>query len=138
MFFDKEFIWYEDHYVYHITETENLENIIKKGLIPLCGERSESVGDTRKAIYFFDYIYSAEDWAYRLYANQYSELELLKFNLKRRKWYSLSNEIGDFYVTRPVLPEHIEILNRRDEEENIFTLDEITFQKRLIWEPLKK
>lgn len=138
MFFDKEFIWYNDHFVYHITEKDNIESIREQGLVPTCGERSISFGDTREAIYFFDYIYSVEEWAFRLYENKYTELELLKFNLKRRKWHALDNQIGDFYITRPIIPENIEILNRKDEEDNIFTLDEIAFQKKLIWEPLKK
>ena len=137
MFFDKEFIWYNDHYVYHITKSENVENITKKGLVPFCGERSISVGDTRKAIYFFDYIYSAEEWAYRLYEDNI-ELELLKFNLKRRKWYMVNQEIGDFYITSPILPENIEILKRITEDNNIFSINEISYQKKLIWEPLKK
>lgn len=43
MIFEKEFIWYEDHYAYYITEKSNIDMIREKGLIPLCGERSNSV-----------------------------------------------------------------------------------------------
>ena len=138
MYFDKEFVWYEDHFAYHITEKSNIENIKEKGLIPLCQERSLSVNDSKKAIYFFDYVYSAEEWAYWLYKNKVVELELLKFNLKRRKWYKKDVQIGDFYITKPVLPEKLEILERVDEEGNEFTLDKISYQKKLIWTPLKK
>lgn len=137
MIFEKEFIWYEDHYAYHITEKSNIDMIREKGLIPLCGERSLSVGDKISAIYFFDYLYSASDWAYWLYNDYKEELELLRFNLKRRKWYSKDQYIGDFYLTKPILPDNIDILKRIDEDGNTFTLDDITYEKKLIWKQLK-
>lgn len=49
----KEFIWQQDHSAYHITTKENMKKIKEQGLTPKLGERSKSVGDTEKAIYFF-------------------------------------------------------------------------------------
>ncbi len=38
MIVTREFIWYKDHYVCHITEEKNMADIIEKGLIPQNGE----------------------------------------------------------------------------------------------------
>lgn len=138
MIFSKEFIWYDDHFVYHITEKSNLDEIRKVGLKPFCGERSKSVDETRNAIYFFDNLFSTENWIDELYKNKdKTSLELLRFNLKRRKWYIQNQMIGDFYLLRPVLPEKIELLKRTDEKNIIHPLTDIVYQKKLIWEPLK-
>lgn len=37
---------------YHITLENNIDSIIKSGLIPMCGERSESIGDFTKLFIF--------------------------------------------------------------------------------------
>lgn len=140
MIFDKEFIWYSDHFVYHITETSNIDGIRENGLIPFCGDRSRSVGDTIKAIYFLDYPYNIEEWVDLLFEDSdKNNLELLRFNLKRRKWYMGGCwEYGEFYTMNPVLPNRIDLLKRVDEKGNIYTLDNIVKQKKLIWEPLQK
>ena len=57
-----EFIWNQDHYVYHLTKQEYMKKIIVEGLRPKCGERSQSVGDIRKAVYFFDSLSRTEKW----------------------------------------------------------------------------
>lgn len=111
MVLDKEFIWYEDHFVYHITPKENMGSIIKYGLVPSLGERSLSKGDINKAIYFFDNINNFEMWAELLYPNlDISDLKLLRFNLKRRKWY-IHNGAEDFYLLNKVLPQKIQYLD---------------------------
>jgi len=86
-----------------------MPNIIVQGLKPLCGENSKSVGDTRKAIYFFDNLRFLYDWVDVLYTIENSaDLELLRFNLKRRKWKPLDVEFGEGYVERKIPPEKIE------------------------------
>ena len=138
MIFEKEFIWYKDHYVYHITNKDSLDKIRTVGLKPLCGDRSKSVGDIRKAIYFFDSIYSIDNWIEELYKNKdKNTLELLRFNLKRRKWYSQNKEIGDFYLLNPISPERIELLKREDDNGIIHTIDNLVYQKKLLWIPIK-
>lgn len=135
----KENIWHEDHIAYHITQKKYIESIKKIGLQPVCGKRSREANDTRKAIYFSDTLYLVEQWIERLYKekNKY-ELELLKFNIKEKNWYSKDDEIGDFYLLKPILPENIEILNKYDELENPYTIDKIQQQKKLKWDKLKK
>ena len=103
MYFDKDFIFYCDHDAFHITKKENMDSIINLGLRPRCEERCRSIGDSRKAIYFFDYLESADEWAQELFnCKNIEELEILKFNLKRRVWHSSNSSIGDFYLTNMV------------------------------------
>lgn len=64
------FIWREDHYSYHITNTEAMEGICKNGLKPLVGDRSKSIGDNIKGIFFFDSLYLINDWIERLYKDK--------------------------------------------------------------------
>lgn len=139
MIFFEDFIWKTDHYAYHITRTNNLLTIKNNGLIPKCGERSLINNDSRKAIYFFDSLYSIDDWIEALYNNKNIEsLELLRFNLKNRKWHSQNSDIGDFYLCNPVLPKRIELLKREDEEGHMFNINDVILQKKLIWESLRK
>ena len=127
MIFNKEFIWYKDHYVYHITNKKNMENIITNGLKPMLGERSISIGDTIKGIYFTDNLYVIDEWMDKLYDNKDS-LEVLRFNLKRLKWY-IHNGGEDFYLTNKVLPEKLDYLTIYEKDKHL-TLKEafgITF-----------
>lgn len=100
-------ILYCDHFAYHLTKKEKMSDIIIQGLKPLCGENSKSVGDTRKAIYFFDKLQFLYDWVDVLYSREDSnQLELLRFNLKRRKYHFLNLYEG--YVERKIPPVKIE------------------------------
>ena len=105
----KEFIWYQDHFAYHITEKQNIDSIIKNGLIPSIGNRSRVAGDEFKAIYFFDEIYSLEEWMDFLYQNQDKDsLEILRFNIKNLKWYF--HRKNEFYITQIIPSEKIDFL----------------------------
>ncbi len=139
MVFLDEFIWYQDHYVYHLTEKETMPKIMIEGLKPKCGERSRSVGDIRKAVYFFDSFSRAEEWMEYLYAKRdKSGLELLRFNLKRRKWKIQSSEVEDFYLLRPVLPQRIEYAILYNEEGEMVSLDHDLSKVKVLWKPLNK
>ena len=117
MIVTKEFIWYEDHFVCHITEEKNMLGIMEKGLIPQTGERCQYAMDKRKGVFCLDGIHHVEDWARKLYEEYELEtLRLLRFNLKRRKWYldnSNDSALG-MYLPRKVLPEKISFLDIRN------------------------
>ena len=138
MIFSEEFIWRNDHYAYHLTESKNIKLIQEKGLVPMIGKRSISVNDNIKAIYFFDNIYSTEDWINELYKDKDpSNLELLRFNLKNRKWYIKDLETGEFYLTRIILPSKIEYLRLYDEEnEKNFNLNNFSIKYIQEWNPI--
>lgn len=132
MIVTREFIWYKDHYVCHITEVKNMAGIIDKGLIPLNGERCRFVMDDRKGVFCLDGIHHVEDWACALYKQyELENLKLLRFNLKRRKWYfDDSNDLVlGIYLPYKIMPEKISYLDIRgsDGEElpltKLFDLD---------------
>lgn len=115
----KEFIWYEDHFVLHITKEEKMIRIMEKGLLPLNGERCSQIGDEWKGVFCLDALSSVEDWATELYERHELEtLKLLRFNLKRRKWYiDNSNDLAfGMYLPYKVLPEKISYLDIKDEK----------------------
>ena len=129
----EEFIWNEDHYAYHLTHKNNIEKIIKEGLIPLCKERSISKNDVKNSIYFFDRLSNAFDWSYYLYNSaNLQELELLRFNLKNKKWF-FHNNGEDFYLDSKLLPKELEFLSNIEE---VVTEDDL--DKQLIWTPIKQ
>lgn len=128
----KEFIWVEDHYVYHLTQKNNLDNIIKCGLIPMCQERSISHDDAFPAIYFFDNLDNLFNWIYALYKkDDLNGLELLRFNLKRKQWF-LHNGGEDFYLQEKIKPNELMYLSNSNE-----LIDEEDLGKKLIWTPIK-
>ena len=144
MVIDKEFIWKKDHYVFHITNTDAMASICSQGLIPLCGERSKSVNDNTKGIFFFDALSSVSDWVNTLYETKdIYELELLRFNIKNRSWKIQSNDpygLNEFYLIRKVLPEKIEYLRIYDTEKNMYLplnyVDDYKVNKNLVWNSL--
>ncbi len=140
MVFDKEFIWRKDHFAYHITKKENMESIIEKGLIPQIGDRSKSVGDDIKAVYFIDDLSRLDEWIEALYKDEeLKDLEILKFNLKNRKWYIKFLDDGEFYTPNIILPNKIEFLRLYDEINECYM--PLSFNIEMYvqeWEPIYK
>jgi len=133
MIIDKEFIWREDHFVCHLTEEENMQSIMDKGLLPSNGKRCQSANDKRVGVFFFDGLHNLQNWAEVLYKNNELEaLKLLRFNLKNRKWFiDNSNELAlGFYLPNKVLPEkisYLDITNKDGIEEPITKLLDLDF-----------
>lgn len=140
MIFKDEWFCNQPIFGYHITEEKNMLSIKEQGLKPLCGPRSESVGDIRKAIYFFrpESSYSLYDWIEFLYHSKDMEhLKLLRFSLMRRKLYEQCAEIGDFFVLKPILPEKIEYMRIFDSNGSLLSIDsERTKIKKIEWKPI--
>ena len=119
MIITKEFIWKTDHYGYHITNIDAMKNICVEGLKPLCGERSKLADDNFNGIFFFDNLYNLNEWIDVLYKNKnIYELELLRFNIKQRKW--IIKNPDEFYLIHKVNKEKIEYLRFYDEENDIY------------------
>lgn len=134
-----EFIWRKDHPAFHITNTDSMMSICTKGLRPLCGERSKLVEDNVKGIYFFDYLGSASNWIDALYNDRdIYELELLRFNLKNRKW--IKKNCDEFYLPNKIIPKGIEYLRIYDTEQNVYLplnfIDYIDEKRILVWNSL--
>ena len=138
MIFDKEFIWYKDHYVHHLTTKDKMTDIISKGLIPMIGNRSTSINDNNKAIYFFDDLSLIDAWVEELYSDRNkSELELLRFNLKRKKWFYRDSEIGDYYIKKKIEPSDIEFLKIYSSKGKLPITEENIQKNNLVWENIK-
>ena len=135
------FILREDHYAYHVTNVSAMKSICQYGLKPLCGERSRSVGDSIKGIYFTDYFYSVLEWIDLLYKDvSVYDLEVLRFNLRNRKW-KIKNE-NEFYLFNKVRPKGISYLRICDKTINEYLplncLERLDSQKELIWNDLNE
>ena len=111
MIFNHELICKRDHFAYHITEKNNMDSIIKYGLIPSFGDRSKIAGDRFKAVFFFDNIYNIESWMDFLYKNKDKDsLEVLRFNIKKLKYF-IHNNGEEFYLKNKIPVEEIDYLN---------------------------
>lgn len=131
MIISEPFIWNKDHYAYHITERINIKSIIENGLIPNIGERSRQVSDFEEAIFFFDNINNVEIWMDKLYPETNKNiLEVLRFNIKGRKWYS-NHDGEDFYLKRRVETDKLEILRIYDENNIIVPFDDLIYVDNL-------
>lgn len=123
-----EFIWKTDHFVCHITEEKNIASIIEKGLIPMNGKRCRSVMDNRTGVFCLDGLHNVETWAEVLYEQYELEtLKLLRFNLKRRKWYlDNSNDLAlGIYLPYKVLPEKISYLDIKNKNGEILPITKL-------------
>ena len=142
MVFTDEFIWHTDHFVYHITEKSSIESILKTGLIPMVGARSNDAGDTEKAVYFFDNLYNLESWMNYLYKNKDKDsLEVLRFNLKRLKWY-IHNGGKEFYLKNMIPLEKLQYLILCDENNILIPYSKLSiynpYELKYNWIPLSQ
>lgn len=125
MIIDHEFIWYQDHFVYHITKKDNIDSILKFGLIPSLGERSILAKDQFKAVFFFDNLYNIENWMNFLYKNKDKDsLEVLRFNIKKLKWF-IHNGGEEFYIKQKVPIENIDYLELYNNNSDIISFNNL-------------
>jgi hypothetical protein len=105
----------KNKYMYHVTETSKVPDILKYGLIPQIGPRSEFIGETLPSIYLFKDILDVEDAVCNWLGDEFDanvNLSLLKVFLPKNA--IIHSDIGaDMYevVCRtPIPPENISIL----------------------------
>ncbi len=112
---------------FHLTKKENLygENgICSKGLIPTCGERSKSIGDSRYVISFSSRYYTLPIWRMYLYPKvDTNDLCVLSFEIDKKDCVNHTNDT-EFFTYNSIPPEKINIVNFYDKN----TLKEIPFQ----------
>ncbi len=100
---NKELVWLQDHFVYHITEKNNMDNIMRYGLLPSLGDRSILAGDNFKAVFFFDKLYNLDNWINFLYqCRDKASLEVLRFNIKQIRCFSHND--GEEFYTKQIIP----------------------------------
>ncbi len=97
--------------LYHITESKNLDNILKEGLQPLIGPRSQMAEETINKIYFFDSILEAENalenWLGELFDEEI-ELVLLQVEVLDEL---IKREAFEYFVTEKINKNFIKVLN---------------------------
>lgn len=102
---------------FHLTKIENLygkEGICAKGLIPTCGERSKSIGDTRCVISFTSKYYTLPIWWLYLYPEtDPNELCVLSFDIDKKRCIKHINDT-EFYTYDYIPSENINIANFYD------------------------
>lgn len=100
--------------LFHVTETINVSNILKNGLIPQIGPRSEFIGETIPAIYLFKDILDAEDaimnWLGDLVDEDVS-LSILKVLLPKDAHIhsDMGSDMYEVVCRSPIPPENITI-----------------------------
>lgn len=120
---ENELIWQEDCFGYHITEKKNILSIIEKGLIPMCGERSQYVKEKEEAIWFTQSLFQVNNWIAKLYPNEdMRNLILLRMNLINRKIKIRDVWHEDYHFYDSVMPNEIDFLLIKRKQE-IVTLD---------------
>ena len=142
MIFNHELICKRDHFAYHITEKNNMDSIIKYGLIPSFGDRSKIAGDRFKAVFFFDNIYNIENWMEFLYKNKDKDsLEVLRFNIKKLKYF-IHNNGEEFYLKNIIPIEKIDYLNLYNDNSDIISFSSLykedIYTLKYKWNKLKE
>ena len=126
----------ENSYVYHLTAKENLNYISRFGLIPALGDRSRYVGDTRDFVYFSYYIDDVIKWYDKYYKNfKEEDMYMLRFKLSYAKYFLKDFKKEDFYTWCAIPKEKIDILKNYTDSGLIYRIEEIGYQKKLVWKP---
>ena len=108
---------------YHVTLESNLKSILSLGLIPSIGERSENLGETEKAVYFFNSLQECDNALWNWLGEEFEDIEedlvIIEVNIDE-KWIELDENGEVFYemkVTENVKVDQIvRILNESYEE----------------------
>ncbi len=103
--------------LYHITEIKNLfgeDGIAKKGLVPQCGDRSKSIGDTRCAVSLTSSYESLKSWKLYLYPNvKPDDLCILQVDIDKQNIKNYENKT-EFYTNILIPPEKINVVKFYD------------------------
>ncbi len=126
----------EQHYAYHLTLKDNMDGIMRKGLIPQCGPNCKRVDDTSVGVHFCDSLQAMFDfWIMALYEKRDKrELELLRVNIQNRKFQELCSSEpyvpGECILLNGVTPKKIDFLQHTEEG--------IVYSENPIWTPIKE
>ena len=111
---------------FHLTRIENLyveDGICSKGLVPICGERSKNIGDTRSVVSFTSKYHTLPVWWIYLYPKvNPSELCVLSFDIAKKDCINHINKT-EFFTYDTISPEKINLVHFYDKK----TMEEIPF-----------
>ena len=101
--------------VYHVTPSENLDNIMSKGLVPDVGDRARKIPDEKHAVYCFPDKNSMEDAVMNWLGDEFDEdtqlalLEIYTTGLKGQVTDGAEYEVA---ITSIIPPQNIRILSK--------------------------
>ena len=111
-------------FAYHITESKNVEEILRNGLVPKIGKLSLIINEPVEAIYLFpelkDAKYAMSDWMNEVYQSESKRLvegevslTLLKINMKGYPFKFIDSDEfyldREFIVYQPILSKDIQV-----------------------------
>ena len=102
--------------LYHVTTDESLDSILKEGLKPLIGQRSEKI-ESRPAVYLFPSIDDLTDALYGWLGNEFEDYEgdlhTLKVNIPDN--FEVEKTCGyEVCAYKPIPPQYITYLRKED------------------------
>ena len=131
------------NFAYHITHKNNMVKIIKKGLIPQCGQNCNRVGDHFVGVYFVPSLEGIYDfWMNNIYDNEdIDSLIILRFDVTKMKIIQLHPALklssgkwdpGEWIVQKKIKPQKIEYLA------NISDANIEYDKEKQLWLPIKQ
>lgn len=94
--------------LYHVTLMENVESILKDGLIPQIGERSREFGEEFEAVYMFPSIDDMEcalgQWLGEWYNDEYGEeIPLASLEITVPDQFPIENGVVEYEVFSKII-----------------------------------
>ena len=105
---------------YHVTRAENIGSIMKDGLVPAIGERSEKLGEQTPAVYLFTSLENMDNALWNWLGEEFEEeneaagFEIERVALEVMLDDSLYIDPDEFYeieVTDTIPPENIRVMS---------------------------
>jgi hypothetical protein len=103
-----------DKILYHVTPAENVRNILRNGLVPGKGARSQSYNEQDDAIYCFGSKLEVEDALMNWLGNEFDDdqqLALLQINATHIPFSQTRHAEYEYTITTPVPPNVITLLD---------------------------
>ncbi len=108
---------------YHVTPASNMKSILSQGFIPSIGERSENLGETEKAAYFFHSLEECDNALWNWLGEEFEDVDedLVIFEVNIDEKWTVFDDSGQLFyeikVTEKVEPHRIvKVLNENYEE----------------------
>ena len=100
---------------YHVTPAENVEAIMRDGIKPTYGPRSEAAAESGPAVYLFPSRAHAEEAVMNWYGDEVEDdepLALIRVSLPPKKFELKSEVPYEFYATETIPPKFLKVLTR--------------------------
>ncbi len=101
---------------YHVTDSQNLRNILANGLIPSKGERSTDFGETEDAVYFFPSEEAVKDALMGWLGDEMEDVDEISILLVDLTGFEVTQTTGyELTVNQTVPPDRIKFVYSEDD-----------------------